>query len=111
MPETLVDPLIYIGPGGCPECGTNLIVADTEISVMQLNNEGIPISEETSNRIRAVCPNCGNKVNMVRWKGGYIPYSYTSYFVKLMEAKYEAEDRVKALNSKKNREEENPLSI
>lgn len=73
--EILIDPFIYHGPGGCPECCGPLSVLDSELNLIELNNEGQPISVETSIRCRAICKHCGHTLEMVRWNGGYIPYN------------------------------------
>lgn len=96
--ELETEAFIYHGPGGCPKCGGQLIVADSEITLMELNQDGIPISEETNVKCRAVCRDCGHRMNMVRWNGGYIPYSTTSLLMKIMEQKELNKQRISSLN-------------
>ena len=96
--ELEIEALIYHGPGGCPKCGGQLIVADSEITLMELDQEGIPISEETSVKCRAVCRDCGHRLKMVRWDGGYIPYTNSSLTMKVMEQKELFKQRVQELN-------------
>ena len=98
MKEPLSEPMIFYGPGSCPKCYTNLWVADAEITLMEVDSNGIPKSEETVNKVTAYCPNCGHKQLMVRWKGGYIPYTPTSLMLKELEARDEFNDRVKETN-------------
>lgn len=113
MKEPLAEGMTFYGPGGCPKCHTNLWVADAEITLMELNSEGIPTNEETVNKVNAYCPECGHKQVMIRWKGGYIPYDYFAYMQLLIEEEHEKEKRIAALNSRKlDKEfEENPLSL
>ena len=96
--ELIVEGMIIHGPGGCPECGSPIWVADSELTLMELNMDGIPISEDTTIQCRGVCSHCGRKINMVRWKGGYIPYTPTSLMLKELEARDEFNDRVKETN-------------
>lgn len=85
--EILIEPLIYHGHGGCPICCGPLSVLDSEMSMIDLNQEGMPISIETSIKCRAICKHCGHKLEMVRWEGGYIPYDEKSYQSRLIEKK------------------------
>lgn len=113
MKEPLAEGMVFFGPGSCPKCYTNLLVADAEITLMELNSEGIPISEETVNRINAYCPKCKHKQLMFRWKGSYIPYDYFVHMQLLIEHNKEIEERRSAMNSKRNDDgfgEENPLA-
>ena len=71
--EITFDAMEFYGPGSCPNCGVSLYVADSEITLMELNKNGIPISEETVINCRAVCPKCSSIIPMMRHKGGYIP--------------------------------------
>ena len=100
--EIMIDPMIFHGPGCCPECGGPLVVADSELTLMELNQDGIPMSEETAIRCEATCMHCSNRIKMMRWKGGYVPYSRTSLILKTMELRDEIEDRKKLLNKKSN---------
>ena len=113
MKEPLSEPMIFYGPGSCPKCYTNLWVADAEITLMEVDSNGIPKSEETVNKVTAYCPNCGHKQLMVRWKGGYIPYSHCNLIHLMIQEEQKKEERIKALNSKRlDKEfEENPLSV
>ena len=72
----LINPISFHGPGACPIDHTNLIVADREIEVMQLNEDG-SVSDLISNENRcvAICPMCGRKYEMMRFLGTYRPYS------------------------------------
>ena len=106
--EILIEALIVHGPGGCPECGSSLFVADSELTLMELNQEGIPISEETTVRCEAACSHCGHRQKMVRWDGGYIPFSRSSLILKIMQRKDERNSRIEQLNS---RVEGNPLAV
>lgn len=112
MKEPLSDVMTFFGPGGCPKCHSNLWVADAEITLMELNSEGIPESEETKNKVTAYCPNCGHKQLMIRWKGTYIPYDHFAYMQLLFEEEFNNKKRVLALNSNRKRiKDENPLSL
>lgn len=105
--EILIEALIVHGAGGCPECGGSLFVADSELSLMELNQDGTPISEETVVRCEAACSHCGHKQKMIRWDGGYIPFSRSSFILKSMQRKDEMNSRIAQLNS---RVEGNPFS-
>ena len=106
--EIFTEALTVYGPGGCPKCGNSLFVADSELSLMELNKEGIPISEETTVRCEAACSNCGYKQKMVRWDGGYIPFSRSSLILKIMQRKDERNSRIAQLNSSV---KGNPLAV
>lgn len=108
--EILIEPMIFHGPGGCPKCGGPLVVADSEITLMELDTNGIPISDETSVRCEAACLHCGERVKMVRWKMGYIPYTRSSLILKKMQMLDEIKKRVD--NENKDRfNGKNPLAI
>lgn len=107
--EITIEPMIFHGPGGCPLCSGPLVVVDSELTMMELNSDGIPTSEETLIRCEAACLHCNNRVNMIRWKGGYIPYSDSSLIIKKEQLKYELEQRVKECNSSSNKE--NPFAL
>lgn len=109
MNEITVEGLIYHGPGGCPICSGALHVYDCEISLMELNQEGIPIDEETEIRCNAICGTCGHKLEMVRWEGGYIPYGESALTIKQMQRRDESRDRVKRMNEKG--KEKNPFTF
>ena len=47
---------------------------------MKLNEDGIPITEDTKSLLWNM-PNCGYKVNMIRYMGGYIPYTRASLII------------------------------
>lgn len=100
--EILIDGLIYHGPGGCPKCGGPLVVVDSELTFMELNTDGIPISEETSIRCNAACLHCKERQEMVRWQGGYIPFSRTSLLLKELQFKDEIKDRMEKIKEKNN---------
>lgn len=107
--EILTEAMIYHGPGGCPKCGNLLTVVDHEMTIMNLNQEGHPTSEETMFHAKACCPNCGHKQDMMRWHGIYIPYSRSSRILKY----YEAYDNIKERCAKRDLElrEKNPFAI
>lgn len=98
--ELLIEPMIIHGPGCCPKCGGTLFVADSELTLMELNKEGIPITEETTVRCKAACVDCGYEQRMIRWDGGYIPFSRSSLIMKIMQRKDERRARINELNSK-----------
>lgn len=107
--EIVTEGMIYHGPGGCPKCGTLLTVIDSEMTIMDLNQEGHPISEQTVVKVRACCPNCMHKLDMMRWEGRYIPYSESVEIIKRGEALYKIEQRSSMLDNKA--KGENPLAI
>lgn len=98
--DTLLEPMIFHGPGGCPVCSGPLCVADSEITVMELNPDGVPISDETSIKCKAICTHCGKQIRMVRWGGGYIPYGRSALIIKNGELRAEAAERVRKINEK-----------
>lgn len=107
--EIITEALIYHGPGCCPKCGGPLTVVDHEMTIMELNQDGCPISEDTVLRCKAACTHCGHKQDMMRWKGDYIPYSETSKILKCAEAYDEMQDRIHNINlSSKGK---NPFSL
>lgn len=107
--DSLIEPMIFHGPGGCPICSGPLCVADSEITLMELNPEGVPISEETSIRCKAVCMHCGNTIPMARWGGQYIPYGRSALIIKNGELRAEAEERVRKINEQA--KGKNPFAI
>lgn len=108
MEEVLTEGIIYHGPGGCPKCAGPLSVIDSEMTLMELNKEGQPISEETSIRCIAMCIHCGHKLEMIRWNGGYIPYDPVSYLFKQVDLENKSKERIQKLNSEAKK---NPLAI
>ena len=108
MQEPLIDPIVYRGPGACKECGTPLIIAEREIMVMDLNSEGQVVKlEEQASTIKALCPNCGRRQDMMRdpYKGIYRPRSLAAYLFSQMEAEEANKNRIRSINEK----DENPL--
>lgn len=91
--EIMQEAMIFHGPGGCPNCGDLLTVIDHEMTIMELNREGHPLTEETVIRVRACCRKCGHKQDMMRWNGTYIPYSEMSKMIRIGELKASAEKR------------------
>lgn len=105
--EIITEAMIYHGPGCCHKCGGPLTVVDTEMSIMELNQDGHPITEETIMRIRAACTHCGEKYNMMRWNGTYIPYSESSRIIRCAQLYDEIQDRIHHNNTN----EKNPLAL
>lgn len=96
--EIMKEAMIFHGPGGCPNCGDLLTVIDHEMTVMELNREGHPITEETVIRVKACCPKCGHKQTMMRWNGMYLPYSEMMKMIKIGELEEMTEKRNLELN-------------
>ena len=107
--ELKIEGLIYHGPGNCPICSSPLFVVDSELTLMELNSDGYPISEDTTIRCEAVCSNCGHKQKMMRWNGTYIPYTRSSLIIKKMEFEDMCKDRLNELNSQA--KDKNPFEI
>lgn len=101
--EIITEAMIYHGPGSCPVCSGPLTVADAEITLMELNQDGDPITEDTTIKVRAICSHCGRKQDMMRWKGAYIPYSESSKLIKECELLDEARDRLASMNASSNK--------
>ena len=104
----LIEPIIFHKPGECPVCGHPLTVIDTEMTIMELNPNGTAATEETIVRCMAGCRNCGTKIPMMRWQGGYLPYSRDLYLLKRIEARDLIEDR---LNHQREMSKKNPLAL
>lgn len=100
--EIVIEAFIYHGPGCCSKCGGPIIVADSEVGIMELNQDGIPISEETIMKIKAVCSHCGEPIDMMRWQGGYVPYSENSKILKYGETYSTLMDRISNINKNNN---------
>lgn len=96
--EIKLEPIEFYGPGGCPFCSATLYVADSELTLMEVNRDGIPISESTTITCKAVCPNCGEKIEMIRHNGGYIPYSQDAEIWSEIQRKERAAARLKELH-------------
>ena len=71
--EIQLEPIEFHVPGECPNCSATLYVADSELTLMEVNRDGVPISESTTITCKAVCSNCGAKIPMMRYNGAYIP--------------------------------------
>lgn len=96
--EIKLEPIEFYGPGGCPFCSATLYVADSELTLMEVNRDGIPISESTTITCKAVCPNCGEKIEMIRHNGGYIPYSQDAEIWLEIQRKERVAARLKELH-------------
>lgn len=110
--EPLVEPFIHYGYGTCPMCGGGLVLADSELTLMELNKDGIPISyEETVIHCKARCIDCGFQQNMIRWEDGYIPDNKRLIMLKKFEVMDRIRNRYKDYYSNKNNkdQEENPF--
>ena len=97
--EIKLEPIEFYGPGGCPFCFTTLYVADSELTLMEVNRDGIPISENTTITCKAICPNCGKKIEMMRHNGSYIPFNRDVEIWNEIQRKERAETRLKKLVS------------
>lgn len=97
--EIKLEPIEFYGPGGCPFCSTTLYVADSELTLMEVNRDGVPISESTTINCKAVCPNCGKKFQMMRRNGAYVPYSKDAEIWNEIQFKEQAAARLNKLNS------------
>lgn len=103
MKETIVDPLIYIGPGACRKCSSPLILAERDLSAMELNPDGsVRNIIETSVMCTALCPQCGEKYSMMRSNGVYKPASLAGLLFDKIDLKEELEIRMKGLEKKEN---------
>lgn len=106
--EFLTEGIIFYGPGCCPICFTQLYVVDSELTLMEVNSEGHPVSEDTTIRCEGVCPKCGYKQKMVRWNGGYVPYGVASSIIREMEFKDYCKKRLDELRENGDK---NPFKI
>ena len=108
MKDPLIDPIIYVGPGGCIKCGTPLVVADKEIIVVNINNDGEVVElKEQATVAKALCPYCGNHQDMMRdpYNGIYRPYSKTAFMFSEMDMKERSKNRIRSINET----DKNPL--
>lgn len=94
--EPIIEPFIQYGYGTCPECGGGLVLADSELTLMELDKNGIPINyEETVVRCKARCVDCGFQQSMIRWEDGYIPDRKRLLMIKKFEVLGRIHDRCK----------------
>lgn len=76
MEDFKIEPLIFHGPGACPECNHTLTIADRETNVMKLNRDGSVLELiDCHDYCSSICPNCGFTQRMMRSNGVYKPYS------------------------------------
>lgn len=76
MDEIKIEPITFYGPGVCPECLTPLIIAERDLTVMDLDKDGNVFNiVESEYYCNAMCPKCKNKIKMMRTNGSYKPYS------------------------------------
>lgn len=107
---SLQEPIEFISFGRCIDCGGPIYVMDSEMTFMQVNNDGIPVTEETKLNIKSVCSKCGRTAVMMRWNGGYVPYSRTAYIIRTTEKRLQIKDRLEKLNAKE-KDITNPLAL
>lgn len=107
---SLLEPIEFIGFGKCLDCGGSIYVMDSEMTFMQVNNDGIPVTEETKLNVKGICSQCGKTSVMMRWNGGYVPYSRTAYIIRTTEKKIQIRERLEKLNGK-TKDESNPLIL
>lgn len=107
----LITPIEFIGYGLCIDCGHPIYVMDSEMTFMQVNDDGIPITEETKLNVKGVCSHCGKVIPMMRWDGGYVPYSREAYIIRNTEKKIQIQERLEKLNKESNGKTYNPLAI
>lgn len=69
--DELVQPFEILGSCCCMKCGAPLYAADTEMTYMRLDKNGMPIQEETEINCRGVCPNCKSVYPLKRCGFGY----------------------------------------
>lgn len=76
MVSDLINPLLECGIGYCPHCGSPLLMVDSEMVYMELNEEGYPIDcDVTYSRVEGVCYGCGAVIPYKRAGGKYLPYN------------------------------------
>ena len=95
--EILSEGLIYYGPGTCPKCFSPLVVLDIETNAYELTIDGYPKNIKTKNKCVGICTKCDNHIDMMMYKGKYVPYSESLYIYSTFEQSYEAEKRLKEL--------------
>lgn len=76
MSADLINPLLECAVGCCPHCGSPLLMVDSEMVYMELNDEGYPIDAEvTYSRVEGVCYSCGATIPYKRAGQKYVPYN------------------------------------
>ena len=105
--EVQIEPMLFHGPGVCPNCLTPLILAEKELTVMDLDKNGNVINIVNTDIVcKAMCPNCGKKYDMMRSNGSYKPYSrIAEIFDKL-----DLDEEIKKRNNGRYHISDNPLS-
>ena len=106
MKEPLIDPMVFFGIGACPVCSTPLVVADKELTVFQLNKDGAVMDmEETNVVVKALCPDCGHRQDMMRdpFNGIYRPYSRAAYLFSEADHKEAIKNRSISIYDGKNK--------
>ena len=74
--EVQIEPMLFHGPGACPNCLTPLILAEKELTVMDLDKNGNVIIEPNYDVIQIPNPFLMNSF-------GAIISSYSDVFAKL----------------------------
>ena len=72
----LINPLIECNIGFCPHCGNKLLIVDSEMTYMELNDDGEPIDcDVTYSRVEGVCYTCGSVIPYKRIGQKYVQYN------------------------------------
>ena len=97
--EVAIDAFTIYGPGCCPICHGPLVVADREITIMDVDRNGNPISDEVDIRCIAKCKKCGHEQEMMRWDGKYLPYSESNRYYLMLRLREEVKERLNRINN------------
>ena len=95
--EVAIDAFTIFGPGCCPVCHGPLAVADSEITIMDVDKNGNPISDETFVRCLGKCKKCGHEQEMMRWQGQYLPYSESNRYYLMLVLREEVKERLERI--------------
>ena len=95
------EPMVIFGPGQCRECGNNLVVLDSECTVLVLEDDGSPRVEETVTKLVAKCPHCKKEYKMLRKGLGYEHDNPSVRLERWFDHKLRCENAIKAMEELK----------
>lgn len=106
--ESLIEPVIYSGPGCCPICGSSLILSESERNIFLLNKDGSvrKFIDDADITCIAKCFTCNKQYHMVRSHGIYRHYSYAGVLFADLDYQHDKESK----NNGRYKINGNPLS-
>lgn len=97
--DELIEPVDFRGPGQCPNCGSQLVVADMEVNLFTLSPAGRYADDlETYVECTGVCPKCGKRIELMRINGAYKPRSELVAAIEHAKLQEKVEEREKKDN-------------